>query len=118
MSVLLSTLLPAWKGGLALHHMLSRTTAKQEGCSHHCTPVSTLTRSRRDHFSACPFTPAAVTARPPTLPGSKGALGSSPRAEACQHGAGAKGRPFWQVLLRTDRDEATLCSFCWGRLRI
>lgn len=74
---------------------------------------------------------ATVTAWPPDLAlGSKGALGRSPwRAlpswPGAQHGAcgpkpasmgrgGKDPRPFWQVLLRTNRDEATLCSFCWG----
>lgn len=64
----------------------------------HCTPASTLTRSRRNRFSACPPPLATVTARPHLAPGSKGALGRSPRHAlpswpSAQHGAGRRGPP-------------------------
>lgn len=91
--------------------------SKAGGCSHHCTPVSTLTRSRRDHFSACPFTPRPRSRPgPPTLPRAARVLWAVARElKPASTGRGGKDpRPFWQVLLRTDRDEATLCSFCWG----
>ena len=62
----MSVLLPTWKG--AWLHVLEHSSKVGE-CSRHCTPISTLTRSRRDRFSACPLTPLPRSQpSPPTLP--------------------------------------------------
>ena len=122
----MSVLLPTWKGAWlqVLEH-----SSKVGECSRHCTPISTDTQQEGPFLRLSPHPLAAVTAQPPDLAlGSKGALGRSPwRAlpswPGAQHGAcgpkpasmgrgGKDPRPFW--LLRTNRDEATLCSFCWG----
>lgn len=131
MSVLLPTVCsPPGRGpGTPPHAREQQQSRRVQSSLHACLHTDTQQEGPFLCLSAHPL--AAVTARPPDLaPGSKGALGSSlrralPSWPGAQHGAcelkpastgrgGKDPRPFWQVLLRTDRDEATLCSFCWG----
>ena len=77
---------PHLEGGLALHHMLENNS-KAGGCNHHCTPVSTLTRSRRDQFSACPLTPwPRSRPGPPTVPRAARVLWAVAYSALCPRG--------------------------------
>lgn len=48
----------------------------------HCTPASTLTRSRRNRFSACAPTPCHGHSPPPPCPGQQGCSGQEPTARS------------------------------------
>lgn len=94
MSVLLSTACsPPGRGPGAPPHAREQQQSRRVQSSLHAR-LHTDTQQEGPFLCLSVHPPAAVTARPPDLaPGSKGALGSSPRAEACQHGAGRKGPP-------------------------
>ena len=76
---------PHLEGGLALHVL--ENSSKVGECNRHCTPVSTLTRSRTDRFPTCPLTPLPRS-QPglPTLPWAARVLWVEARGALCRRG--------------------------------
>lgn len=72
----------------------------------HGTPVSTLTRSRRNWLSACPPPLATVTAWPPPGPRQQGCSGQEPTARS----ALVAQRPAWGGEERAPRQSGGCAS--------